>query len=254
MCRTKSTSRYALPEKMWPLYLSMCNVRSASGSAEKYDTVYTPLAVVGNAMSKPPSNRRRISRGGRMNPYDPANAWTDPSGFLHLRIARRDGQWTCAEVRLTRSLGYGSYRILVREAAHLEPAVVFSIFTWDDLGADQNHREMGIEMTRWGDPASKNAQFVIQPYVVPANTVRFSAPQGTLTYWINWQPGKVVFKTVRGSTSKMSTDAVAEHVLTSGVPSPGNEKIHMNLYVYNNKSNPLRMGAEVIVEKFEFLP
>jgi hypothetical protein len=189
--------------------------------------------------------------GGSRNYYDPANAWTDQNGFLHLRIFKQGEHWTSSEIKLSRSLGYGSYRFVVRDVSRLEPAAVFALFTWDDSGPP---REMDIEISRWGEPADKNAQFVIQPYVVPANTVRFSAPQGPLTYWINWQPGKVVFKAVRGSTSKMSTDAVAEHVFTSGVPSPGNEKIHMNLYVYNNKSNPLRMGSEVIVEKFEFLP
>jgi hypothetical protein len=89
---------------------------------------------------------------------------------------------------------------------------------------------------------------VVQPYVVPANTVRFMAPSGTLTYLIDWEPGTVTFKTMA------KAHVVAQHVFSSGVPSPGTERIHMNLYVYNNQSNPLRRGSEVIVEKFEFLP
>src|SRR5271169_1509712 len=48
------------------------------------------------------------SRGGA-NIYDPKNAWTDASGALHLRIAKASGKWTCAEVSLTRSLGFGTY-------------------------------------------------------------------------------------------------------------------------------------------------
>ena len=51
------------------------------------------------------------------------------------------------------------------------------MFTWDDLGIEQNHREMGIEISRWGDAANKNAQYVIQPYYVAANVVRFTAPR-----------------------------------------------------------------------------
>jgi hypothetical protein len=195
--------------------------------------------------------------GGSKNFYDPANVWTDARGFLHLRIAKQGERWISSELRLSRSLGYGSYRFVVRDVSHLEPAAVFAMFTWDDAGPP---REMDIEISRWGEAADKNAQYVIQPYVVPANTVRFMAPPGPLTYWINWQPGKVAFRTVRGSESGSPTsessgsDAVAEHVFTSGIPSPGNERIHMNLYVYNNKSNPLRQGSEVVVEKFEFLP
>ena len=47
---------------------------------------------------------------------------------------------------------------------------------------------------------------------------------------------------------------VAKHVFTSGVPSPGNEFIHLNHYVFTNNKSPLRHGSEVIIEKFEYLP
>ncbi len=64
------------------------------------------------------------SRGGTSNRYDPGNAWTDESGALHLRIAKAAGEWTCAEVSLTRSLGYGTYAFTVRDTSQLEPAAV----------------------------------------------------------------------------------------------------------------------------------
>jgi hypothetical protein len=148
-------------------------------------------------------------------------------------------------VSLARSLGYGSYRFVVRDISKLEPAVAFSMSTWDDSGPP---REMDIEISRWGEPASKNAQYVIQPYYVPANTVRFSAPSGKLTYTLQWEPGRAVFRTVRG------TETASEHAFTSGIPSPGNERIHMNLYVFENKNNPLQHESEVVIEKFEYLP
>jgi hypothetical protein len=182
---------------------------------------------------------------------DPANAWTDQSGVLHLRIVKHAERWMSSAIRLSRSLGYGSYRFVVRDVSRLEPAAVFALYTWDDDGPE---REMDIEISRWGEPADKNAQYVIQPYVVPANTVRFMAPQGILTYTIDWQPGKARFKTIRGSSSEIKSNVVAEHVFTSGVPAPGNERIHLNLYAFENRSNPLRQGSEVIIEKFEFLP
>jgi len=190
-------------------------------------------------------------QGGSRNFYSPANAWTDEKGFLHLRIARREEHWVSAEVKLSRSLGYGSYRFVVQDVSHLEPAAVFALFTWDDSGPP---REMDIEISRWGEPEDKNAQYVIQPYVVPANTVRFTAPPGTLTYSMKWEPGRAAFKTIRGSSSNLALDAVAEHVFTSGVPSSGNERIRMNLYVYENKRNPLQHESEVVLEKFEYLP
>ena len=189
--------------------------------------------------------------GGSRNLYDPANAWVDKRGLLHLRIAKKAAGWTSAEVDLSRSLGYGSYRFVVGDISGFEPAVVLSISTWDDSGP---YREIDIEISRWGESVGKNAQFVVQPYYIPANVVRFMAPPGSLAYSFAWEPGRVAFMTVRGSAPGSKSDVVAAHVFTSGIPSPGNEAVHMNLYVFDNKRSPLQHEDEVIIEKFEYLP
>jgi hypothetical protein len=163
------------------------------------------------------------------------------------------GEWTCAEVKLSRSLGYGTYLFGVRDVSQLEPAAVLSMFTWDEADAGQNHREMNIELARWGDPASKNAQYVVQPYYVPANVVRFNAPAGPLTHSLRWQAGQVAFKTVRG-TAATDSSVVAEQTFTTGVPAPGGESIHLSLYIFGNAKDPLKNDVEVVIEKFEFLP
>src|SRR4030095_2365767 len=97
---------------------------------------------------------------------------------------------------LTESPGCGPFRLCVRDISHLEAAAVLAFSTWDDEGPS---REMNIEVGRWGEPSSKNAQYVIQPYYVPANVVRFIAPKGTLTFSLQWEPGRVRFKTERAS-------------------------------------------------------
>lgn len=51
-------------------------------------------------------------RGGP-NDYDPDNAWTDAKGLLHLKLGKRDGRWTSAEVILRRGLGHGTYSFTV---------------------------------------------------------------------------------------------------------------------------------------------
>ena len=192
-------------------------------------------------------------RGGN-NEFDPSNAWTDPDGALHLRIAGEPGRWTSAEVILTRSLGYGTYSFVVRDVSHLEAAAAFGMFTWDDHGVEQNHREIGVEISRWGDPANKNAQYVIQPYYVPANVVRFATPDGRLTHSFTWQAGRASFKTIVGVVGPSSARVVAQHDFTSGVPTAGGESIRINLYVFTYSSIPLKNGAEVVIEKFEYLP
>jgi len=65
--------------------------------------------------------------------------------------------------------------------------------------------------------------------------------------------GRITFRTVRGSDGR-SGPAVAEHVFTSGVPSPGIESVRMNLYFFRGAKSGLQNGAEVVIERFEYLP
>ena len=39
------------------------------------------------------------------------NAYVDKEGYLHLAISRVDGEFYCPEIRLNRSLGFGTYEI-----------------------------------------------------------------------------------------------------------------------------------------------
>jgi len=193
-------------------------------------------------------------RGGKSNKYDARNAWIDADGAMHLRIAKFSGEWTCAEVSLTRCLGYGKYFFTVRDTCGLQPAAVFGMFTWDYARPDQNFSEASIEISRWGDPAGKNAQYVIQPHYIPANVSRFSAPSGKLTHSFQWEPGRISFRTLRGSEHGGTSGMIAEHVFNSGVPSPAIEAVRMNLYVWGHSHAPFADEAEVVIERFEYLP
>lgn len=197
---------------------------------------------------------RPSSRGGTNNEYSPNNAWTDPNGALHLRIAKVANRWTCAEVSLSRSLGYGTYSFTVRDTSDLDPSAVFGMFTWDYAQSDQNFSEVDIEISRWGDPNNRNAQFTVQPHYVPANVARFSAPPGVLTHSFHWERGRIAFQTSRSSWHGGTKSTVAEHVFTSGIPTPAIESVRMNLYIYGESRIPFGNGAEVVIEKFEYLP
>jgi hypothetical protein len=189
--------------------------------------------------------------GGSPNVFDPANAWTDSHDHLHLRIARGAKGWTSGEVTLSRSLGYGSYQFVVNDISGLDPAAVLTISTWDGAGP---YREMDIEISRWGQPGGKNAQYVVQPYYIPANVIRFLAPAGPLVNSMMWEPGRVSFVTSRPRAPDGKPAIVAAHVFSSGIPPPGNEAVRMSLYVFDSKQNPLQHEAEVTIEKFEYLP
>jgi hypothetical protein len=193
-------------------------------------------------------------RNGVPNAYDPTNVLIDSKGFLHLQIIRKDNHWTCSEVILPHSFGYGTYVFSLEDVSGLPPAAVLTLFTWDDLGAEQNHREMDVEISRWGDPGSKNAQFVMQPYYVPENVSRFAAPTGRLTYLFDWEPDRVSFRAVRGDEQTPQRIAVASHIFTSGIPSPGDESVSMNFCAFGFSKVPLNNNAEVVIDRFQYLP
>ena len=193
-------------------------------------------------------------RGGSPNSYDPGNAWTDEKGYLHLRMLMRNGGWSCAEVNLKRSLGFGTYRLVVQDSAHLDPSAVLGFFTWDELGSDENRSELDIELSRWGNPEGKNAQYVVQPFYVPENVSRFTVPAGELTHILRWEPGSASFKTIKGSVVNSEAKSIGEHTFTAGVPTPTAETVHIDLYEFHHARSATQQPAEVVIEKFEYLP
>jgi len=192
-------------------------------------------------------------RAGSKNYFDPANVWTDAKGALHLRISGSPGKWSAAEVKLTRSLGYGTYRFQVRDISHLEPSVVLTLVSWDGVGTEQNRNELDIELSRWGYIKNDNAHYVVQPYYVPANIVRFRIPAGVFTHSFHWEPGQATFETAAGSGGP-GTPLLKQHVFTSGVPAAGNEKVSISLFVFHRAEVALKNGDEVVIERFEYLP
>jgi hypothetical protein len=187
------------------------------------------------------------SRGGR-NDYSSSNISVDEKGAMHLRISKTEKDWSCAEASLTRNLGYGTYEFVVRKLETLEPAAVFGMFTYDYASGALRNREMDIEISRWGDPAKKNAQYALQPYDVATNVHRFNVPAGTLNFSFRWEQDRIAFRTLRGPAQ------VSEHAFTAGVPPPGIESIRVALYVYRAAAVKLQNPMEVVIERFTYYP
>jgi hypothetical protein len=195
-----------------------------------------------------------IFHSGSRNFFDPANVWTDEKGALHLRISGSPGKWTAAEVKLTRSLGYGTYRFQVRDTSHLEPSALLTLITWDGLGTESDRRELDIELGRWGYLDHDNVHYVVQPYYLPANFVTFRVPPSDYTHSFRWEPGQVTFSTAAGSGGAGDGLVIKQHVFTSGVPSPEGDSVRIALYVFHQGHVPLKNENEVIIDKFEYLP
>jgi hypothetical protein len=193
-------------------------------------------------------------RHGTPHLYNVSNTSIDKQGNLHLRVAKHDTEWTCAEVSLQHSLGYGRYEAVVDGVDQFEPATVFDMFTWDTTGTDQNRREMNTQFTRWGDPKAPNGEFSVQPYYRPANTYRYSVAKTPLLLTMLWQNGRVTFSTATVDDLGRTRSRVAEHTFTADVPSPESETVHLNLCVFEYGKVHQTSDSEVVVKSFRFLP
>jgi hypothetical protein len=71
---------------------------------------------------------------------------------------------------------------------------------------------------------------------------------------MRWESGRASFRTVREKSDDAGTRLVAEHEFTSGIPSSGQARVRLILYVVASDKNPLQKPSEVVIEKFEYLP
>jgi len=191
-------------------------------------------------------------RGGEPLSYDPENVWVDAKGNLHLRMGERNGRWACAEVYLTRALGLGTYRFVVQDSAHLPVSAIVGLFTFDEQSLDQARNELDVELSRWGNENGKNAQYVVQPFYIPENVVRFNVPPGVITHEFRWASGSAAFQTLRGSSPNGAV--IAKHEFTSGIPNAAGQTVHIDLYDYHHSRSGARDPVEVVIEKFDYLP
>jgi hypothetical protein len=175
-----------------------------------------------------------------------------------MKITTREGHWDCAEIVSRESFGYGTYRFWLESTVDdLDSRVVLGMFTWSDA-ADYNHREIDIEISRWGRAVNKNAQVVIQPYSRSKNIARFQIPSGlgTSTHMFSWGPTSVFcqslkgFNTVAGDTSSV----IQQHTFTEGVPVAGGENARVNLWLFGGQPPTDGNNTEIIISKFEFRP
>src|ERR1700729_1606847 len=173
-----------------------------------------------------------IFRAGSRNFFDSANVWTDEGGALHLRISGSPGKWAAAEVKLTRSLGYGTYRFQLRDVSHLEPSALLTLITWDGVGTENSRSGLNVELGRWGNPDNTNVNYVVQPYYVPANFVAFRAPPDAYTHSFRWEPGKVTFSTITGS-GNAGGRVINQHVFTSGIHTLDRKSVSISLFVFH---------------------
>jgi len=188
----------------------------------------------------------------------PQDVWTDAAG-LHLTIHKRDGRWYCTEVMLNRSLGYGRYVFQTRGRVDaIDPNMVIDLFTWDNA-PQQNHREMDITFSRWGNPTWNNAQYTVQPWtVIPPHRFQLNLTNqnNDLTCYLIWRPGSATFRTYRGAylgRIPVTSNLIAEWTYRGPyVPTPGNENVHIVFWLYESRAPTNGVSSEFIVTGFDW--
>jgi hypothetical protein len=196
--------------------------------------------------------------------FDPGpNFWSnDPSvvttqsGQLRLQISKINGNWASGEVYLTRSLGYGTYTVqLASSLANLNPNTVAApLFIYAGPG-----QELDNEYSGSGGlvPKPDNAQFVVQPYTVPGNIVFYNQPSSTqFTTQMVWQAHQVTFTAWNGWASTPAANTLIYQWNYNGayIPPPGQERVHINLWLLNGAAPTSGVGDGMIVNSFAFQP
>jgi hypothetical protein len=191
--------------------------------------------------------------GGELCDYEASNVWVDDRGYLHLFMEQHEGQWQCAGISLSRSLGYGTYRFVVSDSAHLPPSAVLAMFTRSEHEDTDDRTGLAIQLSQWGKPHALNANYVVQPYYSPGNTTQLQVPEGPMTYVLRWQPGMATFRAYPGA-SAAPRGKVVEHVFKSGIPIPATETVRLDFYDFHHSQSGMQHPVEIVVQKFEYLP
>jgi hypothetical protein len=180
------------------------------------------------------------------------------NGRLHLRISRHGNRWTAAEVVTTTPLGYGTYTFHTgNDVADLDPNIVLGLFTWSDDPAF-SHREIDIEVSRWGDPADRNAQCVVQPYSRPGSVARFELLAGLkhTAFSFFWLPETVICRItgVLDGPHGRPSNFRFEHRFTDGIPVPDGQHARINLWQLGGQPPARNQPQEIVVSSFTFAP
>lgn len=179
------------------------------------------------------------------------SVWVDGQDRLHLSITQQSGHWTCAEVVCLDKLGYGTYTFHVSSGLKgMHPNAVLGLFTYDLGAAEQHHREIDVEVARWGWPGNANTQYVVQPYYRDQNIHRFDLPFDYGRFSFEWTPQAVTFLTRADPDVRQEWWYVGDDL-----PSPGGEQLRLNLWIFElDKIKEPMKKWEVVVDKVEFAP
>lgn len=192
------------------------------------------------------------------DPFDPGpnywsastdNIWVDAEG-MHLKIVYADGKWTCPEVYLLQSHGYGTYAFeIASRVDNLDQQAVFGCFLYESTS-----RELDIEFSQvLANP--HNSQFVVQPYTNAGNIYRYDmTPENHSTHRIEWRSDYVQFQSWRGFGMNPDSLIASWRYTGADIPPENIERWRFNLWLFGGNAPSSGIGDEVIVRSFDYQP
>jgi hypothetical protein len=207
-----------------------------------------------------------VTNGGMAGvaPGSPKNVSIDASGYLHLHIKKRDGNWTAAELFTVDNLGFGTYQWIVQgDVWAMDPVTVLGLFPYgpeNGIGIDGSN-EIDIEFSQWDNTCACNADFTIYPAKFRQGNSSFNrdytVKDGTnlTTARMQWSSSGVVF-TVMSGDQPVGTTA---HVLQTATYQTSDAQkipqrpmpVGMNLWAFT--ADPSK-DQSVTIRSFQYVP
>jgi hypothetical protein len=198
---------------------------------------------------------------------DPSNVFVDQNGYLHLRIVKRDGTFTAAELFSVESLGFGTYQWQIEGAVdNMDKSTVLGLFPYGPkagIGVDAEN-EIDIEFSRWNETCHGcNADFTFYPstgnkslgpkednFTIHLNGVTL------ITARFEWTSTRIV-ATIMSGLEPIGTTANVLETLTFSPPDYAARipqvplPLGMNFWCF--KTTPAT-DQEIILRNFQFVP
>lgn len=208
---------------------------------------------------------RQGGGGPGPNSWDARNVWVDANGAMHLRVTKLDGHWACAEVTMTKALGFGTYQFQVQgRPDQMDRNLVLGLFnyTTPDIGPDGTN-EIDIEFARWGNASWPNGNWTIYPAVVGpkplSTTFEVSLNSDLSTHRFTWSADSVRYASLNGlhdigdNTGLFRKKAFAPANAQRRIPQ-NPLPVHMNLWLFKGQAPSDGQSVEMVIRSFKFVP
>lgn len=198
------------------------------------------------------------------NNWDSQNVWVDSKGYLHVKLAHRNGQWSGAELYTDQRLGFGTYQFkIIGRPDLLDDNVVLGLFnyTTPDIGPDGTN-EIDIEFATWGGAQRSHGNWTVWPAMsgVKQTTQAFDVKlPSTSTHRFTWTSYQVAYEALAGSVQVgQSTGLLKKWVFAPQsflVAVPQNPlPLHINLWLFQGHPPKNGQEVEIVISEFSFTP